>query len=109
MPELFNSEKSQAAKSSFSVRKSTDRDAKPNQLATVSQRKLKANRANSKKSTGPKTPRGKAFSRQNALKNGLFVREITDFEALSEDPREYQELLSGLWEQYQPNGKAEEI
>jgi hypothetical protein len=79
------------------------------QLTTISERKLKANRENAKKSTGPKTPRGKAFSRRNAVKHGLFVSYITDFEALDEDPKEYQELLNGLWDQYQPIGKAEEI
>jgi len=82
---------------------------KPNQLATVSKRKLQANRENAKKSTGPKTPRGKAYSRRNALKHGLFVRHITDFEALHEDPWEFQALINGLWDQYQPIGKAEEI
>ncbi len=82
---------------------------KPNQLATVSERKLQANRENAKKSTGPKTPRGKAYSRRNALKHGLFVRHITDFEALREDPCEFQALINGLWDQYQPIGKAEEI
>jgi hypothetical protein len=48
----------------------TDRVVQPaklNQL-TVSERKLKANRENARKSTGPKTPRGKAFSRRNAVK-----------------------------------------
>jgi len=85
------------------------RPTKPNQLATVSERKLKANRENAKKSTGPKTPRGKALSRRNALKHGLFATQITDFEALSEDPNKYLELLKGLWNQYQPIGKAEAI
>jgi|SRR5271169_1345902 len=83
--------------------------AKPNQRTTISQRKLKANRENARKSTGPKTPRGKAFSRRNALKHGLFVRHVTDFEALGENPREYDDLLNGLWGQYQPVGRAEEI
>jgi hypothetical protein len=83
--------------------------ATPNKLAKISDRKLKANRENAKKSTGPKTPRGKAFSGRNALKHGLFVRHITDFEALSENPQEYEDLLNGLWDQYQPVGRAEEI
>jgi hypothetical protein len=83
--------------------------SKINQLATVSERKRKANRENAKKSTGPKTPRGKAFSCRNALKHGLFVREATDFEALFENPQEFQRLLNGLWEQYRPIGKAEEV
>jgi hypothetical protein len=76
---------------------------------TVSARKIEANRKNALKSTGPKTLRGKASSRINAVKHGLFVRPITDFEALSEDPQEYEDLLNGLWRQYCPVGRAEEI
>jgi hypothetical protein len=83
--------------------------AKLNQLATVSNRKLRANRENAKKSTGPKTLRGKACSRVNALEHGLFARQFFDFVAVDEDPQEYEELLNGLWEQYQPLGKAEEL
>jgi len=83
--------------------------AKPNQRATISQRKLKANRENARKSTGPKTPRGKTCSRRNAISHGLFVNHLTDFEALFENPQEYEDLLSGLWDQYQPVGKAEEV
>lgn len=37
----------------------------------VSQRKLEANRANAKKSTGARTGRGKAHSRRNAVRHGL--------------------------------------
>ena len=83
--------------------------SQPKELAIVSERKLKANRENAKKSTGPKTPRGKDYSRRNALKHGLFVSHITDFEALHEDPGAFQALMNGLWDQYQPIGKAEEI
>jgi len=83
--------------------------SKPNHLATISQRKLKANRENARKSTGPRTLRGKAFSRRNAIRHGLFVRPITDFEALLENPQEYEDLLNGLWEQHQPLGRAEEV
>jgi hypothetical protein len=83
--------------------------AKSNQSITVSERKLKANKENAKKSTGPSTSRGKAYSRRNALKQGLFIRQITDFEALGEDPQEYEDLQNGLWRHYQPVGRAEEI
>jgi hypothetical protein len=38
---------------------------------SISQRKLDANRANAKKSTGPQTARGKAHSRRNAVQHGL--------------------------------------
>jgi hypothetical protein len=82
---------------------------KPNHVPTISQRKLKANRENARKSTGPKTPSGKAFSGRNAIKHGLFVSHITDFEALNENPQEYEDLLNGLREQHQPVGKGEEV
>ena len=83
--------------------------AKRNQLATISEHKLNANRENSKKSTGPRTLRGKAYSRRNALKHGLFARQFMDFISQLEDPEEWEELLNGLWVQYRPIGKAEEI
>jgi hypothetical protein len=75
----------------------------------LSPRKIAANRQNALKSTGPKSLRGKAYSKRNALKHGLFVNHVTDFEALHEDPQHFEKLLSGLWDQYQPVGKAEEI
>lgn len=78
-------------------------------LATISERKLLANRENAKKSSGPKTLRGKAYSRSNALKHGLFCRPLTVCEALGENPQEFETMLRGLWEQYQPIGEAEEI
>jgi hypothetical protein len=83
--------------------------AKSNQSITVSERKLKANKENAKKSTGPKTSRGKANSRRNALKHGLFARQFMDFVAHGEDPEEYKKLLSGLRAQYEPIGTAEEL
>ena len=41
--------------------------AKPNQRAAISQRKLKANRENARKSTGPKTPRATSPSSECAF------------------------------------------
>jgi hypothetical protein len=78
-------------------------------LSYVSPRKIAANRQNALKSTGPKTPRGKAYSRRNALKHGLFSRDWSDFAVLGEDSREYEKLLGDLWDQYQPIGRAEEL
>lgn len=83
--------------------------AKPKQFATISERKLKANRENAKKSTGPRTARGKAFSRWNSVEHGFFVNYITDFEALREDPSNFQDLLNGLRDHYQPVGRIEEV
>ena len=42
----------------------------------ISQRRLLANRANAKLSTGPRTEAGKAVSRRNALKHGILSRLI---------------------------------
>lgn len=42
----------------------------------ISERKLQANRANAKRSTGPRTESGKAASRRNALKHGILSLSI---------------------------------
>ena len=36
---------------------------------------IQANRQNAQKSTGPRTPQGKAVVAQNALKHGLLARQ----------------------------------
>ena len=54
----------------------------------TSEKKAEANRRNALKSTGPKTPEGKAAVRLNALKHGLRSEEVLlpgeDGEALTE-------------------------
>lgn len=47
-------------------------------MATSSKRRLDANRANAKASTGPKTVAGKAAASKNALRHGLSVPLIFD-------------------------------
>jgi hypothetical protein len=61
----------------------------------VSEQKLKANRENAKQSTGPKTPRGKANSRGNALTHGLTAKRVL-FRA---DGTPVNEDLHELWNQ----------
>lgn len=43
---------------------------------TISERKLAANRANAGKSTGPRTERGKSYSRLNSFKHGLLAKKV---------------------------------
>src|SRR5579864_8210224 len=82
----------------------------PKKLAHVSFRKVAANRQNALKSTGPKTSRGKANSRTNALKHGLFAMDLyIAYLTKWESPDEYQTLLDRLTESYQPVGAAEEL
>lgn len=76
---------------------------------SVSIRKVEANRKNALKSTGPRTLRGKAYSRRNAIKHGLFARQFMDFFVHGEDPTEYEEVLNGFRARYDPIGVAEEL
>ena len=46
---------------------------------TLTPARLEANRRNARKSTGPRTSRGKAQVRFNALKNGRHSRHYQDF------------------------------
>lgn len=76
----------------------------------VSPRKLEANRKNARKSTGPKTPRGKAISRLNALKHGFLAQEVLITKgAAKENPAEFQRLLSSLAEDPNPVGFLEKM
>lgn len=47
-----------------------------NRKRPISERKLQANRANAKRSTGPRTEAGKAASCRNALKHGILSRAL---------------------------------
>lgn len=42
----------------------------------VTEKKLAANRQNAKQSTGPRTERGKSFSKFNPIKYALFAKYI---------------------------------
>jgi hypothetical protein len=74
----------------------------------VSPRKLEANRKNAQRSTGPKTPEGKAKSSQNALTHGIFVKHYVSG-ATPETVEEMKRLAAGFWEHYQPVGMIEEM
>ncbi|HET7842083.1 MAG TPA: hypothetical protein VFM21_10780, partial [Terriglobia bacterium] len=74
----------------------------------LSERKIAANRSNALKSTGPRTPAGKARSRLNALKHGRFAQRARAM-MLGEDPRENKALLDELLEACRPANAAERM
>ena len=59
----------------------------------ISPRKLAANQENARRSTGPRTPEGKAKVRHNALKHGLLAKEVI---VPVGDEQEKPNLVSGL-------------
>ncbi len=73
-------------------------------------RRLAANRANAQKSTGPRTPEGKARSRRNALKHGAVSRAIVP-PALApfESRADFDELRAALAGDLQPASPLEDL
>jgi hypothetical protein len=70
----------------------------------TSDKKADANRRNALKSTGPKTPEGKAAVRLNAVKHGLLSRGIV---LPGEDETALKELGERLQDEWQPVGVME--
>jgi hypothetical protein len=60
----------------------------------ASEKQLRANRKNAKKSTGPRTAAGRLNSSRNALRHGLSVSLIPDAESFSKADRIRQSLVS---------------
>ena len=67
----------------------------------VSQRQLEANRANAKRSTGPKSVSGKARSRLNAVAHGLTSRQLV---VGAEKPEDFDALREALFADLEPSG-----
>src|SRR5215218_10555385 len=72
----------------------------------TSEKKAQANRQNALKSTGPKTPEGKAAVRLNALRHGILSREIL---LPGEDEEALRELGEHLRAELQPGGELENL
>jgi hypothetical protein len=70
----------------------------------VSEAQLAANRENAQRSTGPKTPEGKAAIHMNALKTGLTGRTVWIEE---EDAPRYRKLAADFNQDLQPVGPQE--
>ena len=66
--------------------------------------RIKANRNNAKKSTGPRTQEGKTRSAKNALKHGLLARDTV---MPGEDPADFDRQLSALDADIQPGNSLE--
>ena len=73
-------------------------------MATPAQ--ILANRANSERSTGPKTETGKERSSRNSFRHGLTSSKIV---LPGEDPAEYDAFRADILEQYKPANATEQI
>ena len=70
----------------------------------ATQKQIEANRRNSQKSTGPRTPEGKAAVRFNALTHGLTAPHAL---LPTEDPAAFDNLLRAFHRDLQPVGPLE--
>ena len=72
-----------------------------NYMATIHQ--IDANRRNARKSTGPKTPEGKAAVRMNSLRHGLRARTVV---LPGESREEFNQLCDDLEAEWQPESSS---
>ncbi|HMD99506.1 MAG TPA: hypothetical protein VKM93_19530 [Terriglobia bacterium] len=79
----------------------------------VSPRQVAANQSNAQKSTGPKTPEGKARASQNAFKTGAYAKGSNALRQIlprsREDPQEQEQLYQDLLESWQPDDTMQAI
>ena len=75
----------------------------------MTEKKLAAIRRNQKLSHGPVTPEGRERIRAALLRHGFDVQaEVMALRSLGEEPARFQDLLEGLWEEFQPVGSFQE-
>ena len=72
----------------------------------TSEKQIQANQRNARKSTGPKTPEGKAAARYNATKHGLLAEEVL---IPGEDEAHLADLGERLRDELQPMGELENM
>jgi hypothetical protein len=70
----------------------------------ASKKQVDANRRNAEKSTGPRTPEGKAKVRLNSLKHGLCAQDSI---LPGEDVQAFNDLTQSFHQQYMPTGATE--
>jgi len=76
---------------------------------SASKKQISANRKNAQKTTGPKTVEGKGIASINAIKHGLFARDIViKSPHLNENQEEYDFLVDSLIQEFRPEGAYQE-
>src|SRR5436189_6413074 len=73
----------------------------------ISPARLAANRANSRKSTGPRTPQGKARSASNSLQHGLY--STGHFQAFVQDSNRALAVSDNILTEHQPLTPTEHL
>ena len=74
----------------------------------ISEAKLAANRANALKSTGPRTPEGKAVARMNRLRHGIYAEDVF-VPQLGETKEAYEEFRQVLLDELNPQSAIQYI
>jgi hypothetical protein len=79
-------------------------------MSGSSPKQLEANKRNAQRSTGPRTPAGKARVKFNALKHGLLAKSvILPIRSRSEKRSRFDALLAQLIEELKPVGILEDM
>ena len=71
----------------------------------TTQKQIKANRRNSRRSTGPKTRIGKTGSKMNATKHGLLAEQVV---VCDENPDKFAGVHENLIHEFQSQGPLED-
>jgi hypothetical protein len=84
--------------------------SKSNPSRPISDRKVAANRANARRSTGPRSTLGKARSSLNAIRHGILARAAFNVTLEGESRRaEFDDLVRGLAQEFQPQTPSEHM
>jgi hypothetical protein len=75
-------------------------------IVMATEKQTDANRLNARKSTGPRSEQGKASASRNAMRFGLFTRQLL---LPGEDMEAFERLRTGLYAQLQPVGELERL
>lgn len=76
----------------------------------TTEKQIEANRQNALVSTGPRTIEGKAVTAKNAIKHGIFARELVISDGDGKENREeYNQLFQQLVDDLNPEGQIEAL